>query len=806
MDVSQIRFRVREFTAGKSTRQNRSSFCSGGVRELADPHWTGPEPEPEARPSLTLSTLTLCPPGRAHCSTCVRAQVALPCRVLPRNIVLDFLELSSNRHWEVRVRGRRRATAETWKWQLSYECFEAEGGRDVLVSVSSSVFQEPVSVAYTVEDSERGPVFNVTLDGPARALVVSVLPGPVLKARLCYQHFIVCDDLSPPVTGLIVAPTAVRFLPPACRANRVSSVCRTPAPTPVPGSSAQERGEPGVSVPLLTLCVSQVDPSEALTARLSFPLLLPCLCVEVRVRLPQLSERCGDTGHREKGEIVLPVEAPLAERQFIHRTSQGSTNHTLHCMTALTGAGAVCLSACAHLFLQVYHLGYDHWRRIACPLKDQRWDTRADDLWRSSTIHFLSQRSGSTLTLRWDSPCPLPHSSASLCWRDSETAPSACRVIVNSTLKREDSVYTISGVDRHPQLCVQLSYQDSYHVECPFGPGDADWTAEVTPAGSLQHLRITSGVPASFSAGLCRREEERCVPVAPVHRASLDSGSNATELRVTLSSPGPWLCVQVWRTDVAFSPKMLLCPYNPNGRLGLMALAALILSFSTTLLLFLGYLGIRKRLSGPVWQHKPVLLVSSSDSEPQVSAVCALASLLQRELCCEVQLSHWAQGELAQLGPVPWLYGQREAVRRAEGRVLIAWSPEGREVYQRWRGVLQAALACLLSEQGGGGDGGGEFALVSFTGLCHSRDIPQRLSGLPHYRLPRDFGRLVEELQGGRGGCRRCWARLLTKTLAHRLACQLAAWLWSPWRQEEGHRRGKGHHGHRKGKRRSSSR
>uniref|UniRef100_W5NB63 Interleukin-17 receptor C/E N-terminal domain-containing protein n=1 Tax=Lepisosteus oculatus TaxID=7918 RepID=W5NB63_LEPOC len=187
---------------------------------------------------------------------------------------------------------------------------------------------------------------------------------------------------------------------------------------------------------------------------------------------------------------------------------------------------------------------------------------RADDLWRSSTIHFLGQRSGSTLTLRWDSPCPLPDSSASLCWRDSETAPSACRVIVNSTLKREGSVYTISGVDRHPQLCVQLSYKDSYHVECPFGPGDTDWTAEVTPAGSFQHLRITSGVPASFSAGLCRREEGRCVPVAPVHSASLDSSSNATELRMTLSSPGPWLCVQVWRTDVAFSAKTLLCPYS----------------------------------------------------------------------------------------------------------------------------------------------------------------------------------------------------------------------------------------------------
>nr|XP_015203593.1 PREDICTED: uncharacterized protein LOC107077445 [Lepisosteus oculatus] len=194
---------------GRELRRNNLAITL--VRELADPHRTGPEPE--ARPSLTLSTLTLCPPGRAHCSTCVRAQVALPCRVLPRNIVLDFLELSSNRHWEVRVRGRRRATTETWKWQeqrrawkileppdpqlnsshtprtwqLSYECFEAEGGRDVLVSVSSSELQEPVSVAYTVEDSERGTAQHTVTAGSSLRTLQECRSSP------CDVLFIIAD-------------------------------------------------------------------------------------------------------------------------------------------------------------------------------------------------------------------------------------------------------------------------------------------------------------------------------------------------------------------------------------------------------------------------------------------------------------------------------------------------------------------------------------------------------------------------------------------------------------------------------------
>lgn len=216
--------------------------------------------------------------------------------------------------------------------------------------------------------------------------------------------------------------------------------------------------------------------------------------------------------------------------------------------------------------------------------------------------------------------------------------------------------------------------------------------------------------------------------------------------------------------------------------------------------------------------QKPVLLVCSSDQSAHVSAVCALASILQEELSATVHMALWALSSKAQvgartgvadLGPFPWLYGQWEAVRKAQGRMLIVWSPEAKKTYEKWREartknekkdssksegkrekiqdeveecsklnekragncekenddfklcddkdtqrehstviapVFMAALPCLEGAlQGRQGHG---VAFVYFQGLCHSRDIPKTLRRIPRYCLPQDFRGLIQELGG----------------------------------------------------------
>lgn len=89
-----------------------------------------------------------------------------------------------------------------------------------------------------------------------------------------------------------------------------------------------------------------------------------------------------------------------------------------------------------------------------------------------------------------------------------------------------------------------------------------------------------------------------------------------------------------------------------------------------------------------------MLLVCSSEQSAHVSSVCALASILQGELSATVHMALWAQSSqrqtvagtgVADLGPLPWLYGQWELVRKAQGKVLIIWSPEAKKTYEKRR-------------------------------------------------------------------------------------------------------------------------
>lgn len=240
----------------------------------------------------------------------------------------------------------------------------------------------------------------------------------------------------------------------------------------------------------------------------------------------------------------------------------------------------------------------------------------------------------------------------------------------------------------------------------------------------------------------------------------------------------------------------------------------------------------------PAWLyiHKPVLLVSSSERTGHVAATCALASMLERELSATVHTPLWAStsrsgGGVADVGPLPWLYGQWEAVRDSQGKVLIVWSPEAKAAYEKRRKetlaeddkakktkaevkrhgekskvrscnerrggdgppeterphvvapAFAAALACLEGALRQGK--GQEVAVVYFQGLCHSRDVPRALRRLPRYCLPQDFRGLIQELGGMRQPtasdesscccCWRCWPRLLSKALSVKLAQRLAA-------------------------------
>uniref|UniRef100_A0A4W5LDR1 SEFIR domain-containing protein n=1 Tax=Hucho hucho TaxID=62062 RepID=A0A4W5LDR1_9TELE len=599
-------------------------------------------------------------------------------------------------------------------------CFPADAGREVYVSLSSKPQRQH---RYIVQEDIL-PEFDLSVDKLARSLAVTVATGdhtyqPALSSdvytRLCYRH--------------------------------TDAECSNLSPR------------------------RTIDTNQFRSVTLRFPYLLPCVCVQVR-----RSHSC-----------------------------------------------TVCI-----------------------------WPPGGRDVWRSSNVTLYGELGSS---MAWSALCPAAYlkPSASLCWRHQRNTPQ-CTPILNSTLEdmeeKGDLKYNVSAVDKHPQMCVQPR-------RCM-----SKWEAYVGPGSQSLIVYLTSTIPSSFAAQLCVWQEKGCVSRGAIYLVNMGGGTRETQMNLPLLSLTDGLCVQVWRSDPAQYGRRLLCPDYSNRRRGLYAVAALTLLVTVAMLGSLIHYVTKKGVTGWLFIQRPVLLVCSSEQSAHVSAVCALASFLQGELCAEVRMALWTQSSIgacpgaverswagvAELGPVPWLYGQWEAVREAGGQVLIVWSAVAKESYRSWREerkggdrregkktggskgeemqqgerrgekmerlektrveqeqagmkkgeewkeesrsgeerepssvtgpVFRAALSCLQGARQGASRVNG-FTIVYFQGLCHSRDIPKDLRGVPRYCLPRDFGGLIRELDGtarGRNsviGSWDCWPRLLSKTLSLWLARQL---------------------------------
>ncbi|XP_028266628.1 interleukin-17 receptor E isoform X2 [Parambassis ranga] len=467
--------------------------------------------------------------------------------------------------------------------------------------------------------------------------------------------------------------------------------------------------------------------------------------------------------------------------------------------------------------VQVYYTYTDANRHEKCLLQNKSL-IDVGDVWRSANVTQFESR------FTWSSQCPGSdlNISASLCWKLSEHLYIP---ILDSTLEKKNGptlTFNTSAVDKHPQMCVQFSLQGSHKISCLFKADEPSWGVYIGPGCQSIVVHLTSSAPAKFSAQLCVLTEEGCVPSRETHTVTVQ-GNTETSVNIPLHSLAKKPCVQVWQSDPALQGRRILCLDTTHYRRGLYAAAALIFA---AIVVFLGIFIHRltkKGVTGWLYIQRPLLLVCSSDQLAHVSAVCALASILQEELGATVHTALWTQSSqeqsetvagVADLGPLPWLYGQWEAVCKGHGQVLMFWSPEAKKMYEKWREkrggysktdtaagkesvqfcpdedchlqkepstvielVFMAALACL--EGALQGSRGKRAAIVYFQGLGHSRDIPKAFRGVPRYCLPHDFRGLIQELvdirqlsKTGKYGWP-CWPTLLSKVLSIWLARQL---------------------------------
>ncbi|NWU89129.1 I17RE protein, partial [Upupa epops] len=209
------------------------------------------------------------------------------------------------------------------------------------------------------------------------------------------------------------------------------------------------------------------------------------------------------------------------------------------------------------LCIEASYSYHDSLRSKHCPFHDQP-STYGPELWSSVQFHDYSTSSKDQMAMVLSASCPL-HPRATLCWREvaADTAP--CHNIPNSTASEEEQAYTLDNVDVHPQLCFRFSYGNSSHVECPHQPETA-WNVSLSIQGMQLRLHLTSNIPAAFSAALCQHRDGQCLPEAPLYTVTGPENSAPGELALLLPMQVLGSCVLVWRSDVHFARKQLLCP------------------------------------------------------------------------------------------------------------------------------------------------------------------------------------------------------------------------------------------------------
>uniref|UniRef100_A0A3B4AIB6 SEFIR domain-containing protein n=1 Tax=Periophthalmus magnuspinnatus TaxID=409849 RepID=A0A3B4AIB6_9GOBI len=460
-------------------------------------------------------------------------------------------------------------------------------------------------------------------------------------------------------------------------------------------------------------------------------------------------------------------------------------------------------------------------------------DADVNDIWRSTKFKLESN----VLAMVLKCPTSETEMSTALCWKHN----GYCTVVItlsncmNFIFVQE---YNISAVDKHPQMCLLWSLNGSQNITCHFKSGMSSWMVNTELMRQGIFVYINSTVPAKFSAQLCKLNQTTCASMGQIHSLNtVRIYMRVATFHLSVLSAEERPCVQVWQSEPVLYGKRIMCFDYTRTRYGLYVAMAIVCVVIMIVLGVCFHWLTKKGTAG--WLHvpRPILLVCSSEDSVHVSTACALASILQGDLGAIVHLALWAQSvqsqcgmRVADVGPLPWLYGQWDTVIEAQGIILIMWSLDAKIAYKKWCSekksiksshqkdfishrphktenspiltekckfkveshaaqrpdvskpctviapVFKAALTCLMGMLQENKPQ--KVVFVSLHGHNNSKDIPKAFRGIPRFCLPHQFSGLIQELgvqtRLSENSRFHCWPRLLSKVLCFWLAKQLA--------------------------------
>ncbi|XP_067854653.1 interleukin-17 receptor C-like isoform X2 [Heptranchias perlo] len=396
-------------------------------------------------------------------------------------------------------------------------------------------------------------------------------------------------------------------------------------------------------------------------------------------------------------------------------------------------------------------------RHKECPFSEEEFQ---GNIWKLSSLAVEFKRKA----LQWtfSSPCNML-GEISLCSKARDGA--LCHEIPHSRQDIEvNKLNEYSNVDPHPSLCIKIISGDNVNFSCPF---DAELSLPWKVESKVMQSEVTVTILHKISKmnfSICTVKGGKCE-----HFLHNIKEINQQMKQLDLGSQD---CFQVWRSDVNFSPRITVCPFDMYTRARWTPLLVLLLILAIIVIVTITVK--KKLLKGCIevikWDYsataptaagspinRKVLLLYSLDHNQFEKLVNTFASVLF-ELNFQVTVDLWKRREMGAQGPLPWIHSQKNKIAEEGGKILILFSKGAGMKCNEWlqssggTGTIHdpydgfmASLNCVLPDIIKG-NVSGKYVVAYFEDLQNKAEIPELFNKMPIYNLPSQLTEFLQEI------------------------------------------------------------
>ncbi|XP_069792866.1 interleukin-17 receptor C-like [Narcine bancroftii] len=394
-------------------------------------------------------------------------------------------------------------------------------------------------------------------------------------------------------------------------------------------------------------------------------------------------------------------------------------------------------------------------RRKECPFSEI--EEFQENVWKLSSLAV--EYKGKALQWTLASPCNMS-GEILLCSKSGDGE--FCQEIPHSKENVQvNKMSEFKSVDPHPSLCVKIISGEHVNISCPF---DGDVSPQWRMESILQQNNVTITIihgEHQMNFSVCIMEGNKCR-----HSIQNIQQINQNMKQINLDSQD---CLQIWRSDVKFSPRIIVCPFEMYRRVRWTLFMVLflipIIIMITTFMVKRDILKDCKEMikwdynatstDSPI--NRKVLLLYSVDHSQFEKLVNTFASILVN-LNFKVVVDLWNHGEIGRQGPLLWFHSQKLNIAEEGGKIIILFSKSASIKCDEWLNSsaesttlhdpydgFMASLNCVLPDITLG-NVCGKYVMVYFEELMNKTYIPEIFNKMPTYNLPLQVAEFLQEI------------------------------------------------------------